>query len=73
MDAHDQGAAPVLQAFYDVNLPERFAAIQHLAEQAPGQRLELGLPAGCVQSHVEDVALDVEVRVVLPGGIAEVE
>ena len=38
-----------------------------------GQRLELGLPAGCVQAHVEDVALDVEVRVVLPGGITEVE
>src|SRR5665647_639328 len=73
MNACDQGAAPVLQAFHDVDFPERFAAVQHLAEQAPGQRLKLGFPAGRVQAHPEDVALDVEAGSVLPGGITEVE
>ena len=73
MDAHDQGAAPVLQAVHDVDFPKRLAAVQHLAEQTRGQRLQFGFPAGRFQTYAEDVALDVEVRVVLPGGVTEVE
>src|SRR5260370_11444401 len=73
MNAHDQSAPPVMQAVHHVDFPERLAAVQHLAEQARGQSLQLGLPTGRVQLHSEDVARDVEVRVELPGGMPEVE
>src|ERR1035437_3123679 len=56
-----------------MDFPQWFAAVQRLAEQAPGQRLEFRLAAGRFQADAEDVALDVEVGSVFPGGVGEVE
>src|ERR1019366_8184116 len=65
--------APILQALHEVDFPERFAAVQDLAEQAAGERLQLRLPAGRVKAYAEDVVLDLEIGSGLPGGITEVE
>src|ERR1035438_9691962 len=73
MNARDQGAASILQSFHDVDFPERFAAVQHLAEQAAGESLQFGLPARWIEAYPEDVPLDVEIGSRLPGGITQVE
>ena len=73
MQPPNQSPATVLQAIDDINFPQRLAAIEQSAENAPGQGLQFRLSTGRVDGHSENVAADVKVGIVLPSGQADVQ
>ena len=73
MHAHDQRALPVLQSFHDADVPQRLAAVHHLRQNPAGERLQFRLTSRGFHRHAEDVAADIEVGVILPRGIPEME
>src|SRR5271167_247270 len=63
MQPPNQSSATAFQTIDHVNIPQRLAAVEQLAENAPGQGFQFGLSARTVEAHPEDVATDVEVRI----------
>ncbi|MBK8935949.1 MAG: hypothetical protein IPM76_27255 [Chloroflexi bacterium] len=71
MDAHHDGAARSVDAFNEVNLPQRFAHVQRRAGQVAEQVLQGGLVGGRRQGQIVDVGVDVEVGVFFPLQLAQ--
>jgi hypothetical protein len=67
------GGAAALQAADDEDFPERLIAVHHRAEQLAGQGLQRGIVARGVEIQLENVIADVEVGIVLPTGVSDVE
>src|ERR1035441_3327367 len=72
MNSRNHGAAPVFQAIYHSQVPERTVAIHHLAEKVSSQPLE-SLLGAAFQMYTTDVAVNVEPRIELPSGIPGLE
>jgi hypothetical protein len=67
----DQREAAIAQALDDPRLPQRVIAIEALAEQPAGQRVELRGVAGRRQAGVADVVVEDEALVVDPHRLAD--
>jgi hypothetical protein len=61
------------EPFDDIELPKRPAAVEQAGMQACGQRLQLFLRAGLGQHGVADVVVDIEVVVLDPHRVGQVE
>ena len=73
VDLAVEADAAVGQALDDVELPERAAAVEQHRVQPRGERLELRDRARLGQHHVADVVVEVDVVVVDPDRVGEVE
>ncbi len=63
----------VLHALEDIELPERTRAVQQLGMHPADDALQRGAVARRRQAGAEDVAVDVELVVLDPGGMVDVE
>ena len=73
MHLANQGRASVRQSIDHVHFPERLVAVQQGREDAAGQLAQLFVAARRIELHVDDVAPDVEVQIVLPGRVSDVQ
>src|SRR5437588_6858368 len=67
MNARDHSRALSLETIDEINVPERFASIHHWSEQSSGQIDQLGLASRRVDLHLENMTIDVESLIELPG------
>jgi hypothetical protein len=73
MHLGDDGGAATGQPIDDIHFPQRLVAVQQLGEDAARQFAQLRFVRGRLQRHVENVAADIEFRIVLPGGQPDVQ
>jgi hypothetical protein len=72
-EAAGLGALDIVEALDDVHLPERLREVERAGVQARDLDAELAPVAGLGERDVSDVELEVEVRVLHPVGVVEVD
>ena len=71
VDLHEQSHAAILEALDEPDLPQRAVPLELVAEQVARQGTELARPARGRHAYPADLALEIDVRVVHPGGAVE--
>ena len=71
--AQDQRGPAALQSVHHRHVPERFAPVHECCEQGAGELRELLIRTGRFQANPPDVVANVEVGIVLPGGMRQAQ